>query len=333
MFFNNNNTHLAYEKPSYLFYDSSYVINSQEGVQQGDPLGPLLFCLSIHSIVQQLPAQLFRVFYLDDGTVGGEVREVQQALFSIEQLASEVGLTLNQSKSEVICQSDSQRGEVMSLFPEVKVIGLDNAQLLGAPIGNIISIDSSVTSKVEKLNLLGSRLGLLYRQDALLLIRNSLAIPKLVYTRRTAPCFVSQSLGNFDMSLRALLSSVLDFNLSSESIWLQATLPIGWGGLGIRTATQLASSAFLASAAGCRQLISTLLSPLQLHFCDLFWDQALECWHKESSEPPPSDDTFHIQKAWDTPIVSSNFDSLLSSFTDPVDKARFLAVSSKESGA
>ena len=85
-------------------------------------------------------------------------------------------------------------------------------------------------------------------------------------------------------------------------------------------------------AADCRQLISTLLSPLQLHFRDLFWDQALECWHKESSEPPPSDDTFHIQKAWDTPIVSSNFDSLLSSFTDPVDKARVLAVSSKESG-
>ena len=122
----------------------------------------------------------------------------------IKQLASEVGLTLNRSKSEVICRSNSQSGEVMSLFPEIKVIGLDNAQLLGVPIGNIISIDSSLTSKVEKLNLLGSRLGLLYHQDTLLLIRNSLAIPKLVYTLRTAPCFVSQSLGNFDISFRAL---------------------------------------------------------------------------------------------------------------------------------
>ena len=62
--------HLAYEKPSHLFYEKSNIILAQEGVQPGDPLGPLLFCLSVHFIMERLPTHLFKVFYLDDVTVG-----------------------------------------------------------------------------------------------------------------------------------------------------------------------------------------------------------------------------------------------------------------------
>ena len=41
--------HLSYSSPSSLFwYDT--IFQSVEGVQQGDPLGPLLFCLSIHDL-------------------------------------------------------------------------------------------------------------------------------------------------------------------------------------------------------------------------------------------------------------------------------------------
>ena len=45
------------------------------GVQQGDPLGPLLFCLSIHDLMLELKSE-FRAFYLDDGIPGGSVAEV-----------------------------------------------------------------------------------------------------------------------------------------------------------------------------------------------------------------------------------------------------------------
>ena len=34
-------------------------------------MGPLLFCLTIHSLLQQLHSQL-RIFYLDDIFLGGE---------------------------------------------------------------------------------------------------------------------------------------------------------------------------------------------------------------------------------------------------------------------
>lgn len=43
----------SYQYPSSLFFGSS-CIKSEEGVQQGDPLGPLLFRIAIHPIVSSL---------------------------------------------------------------------------------------------------------------------------------------------------------------------------------------------------------------------------------------------------------------------------------------
>ena len=43
----------AYRNPSYLFFDNN-IVESAEGVQQGDPLGPLLFSLTIHHLLSHL---------------------------------------------------------------------------------------------------------------------------------------------------------------------------------------------------------------------------------------------------------------------------------------
>ena len=48
------------------------VIQSAKGVQQGDPLGPLLFCLTAMGIMEHLRSELC-IFYLDDCTLGGTV--------------------------------------------------------------------------------------------------------------------------------------------------------------------------------------------------------------------------------------------------------------------
>ena len=54
--------------PSSLFFGKA-VIQSSEGVQQGDPLRSLLFCLTTHNMVQQHRSEL-NFFYMDDGTLG-----------------------------------------------------------------------------------------------------------------------------------------------------------------------------------------------------------------------------------------------------------------------
>ena len=65
----------CYSKPSSLFFNGS-LIQSAEGVQQGDPLGPLCFSLAIQGLVSELASEL-NVWYLDDGALAGRPDQVR----------------------------------------------------------------------------------------------------------------------------------------------------------------------------------------------------------------------------------------------------------------
>ena len=88
--------HSSYAESSSLFWEGR-VIQSAEGVQQGDPLGPLLFCLSIHRPTSSLVSE-FCVCYLDDITLGGPVAPLQRDLLTVRSM-EEIGLCLNCAKS------------------------------------------------------------------------------------------------------------------------------------------------------------------------------------------------------------------------------------------
>ena len=64
----------CYFTHSHLLFGESLLL-SQEGFQQGDPLGPLLFCLVIHPLVQKLQSEL-KIFYLDDSLIGGPTADI-----------------------------------------------------------------------------------------------------------------------------------------------------------------------------------------------------------------------------------------------------------------
>ena len=69
------------------------------GVQQGDPLGPLLFCLLAQNLISTLRSEL-NIWYLDDGTLGGPIDSVLENLETIKSSASSLGLHLNIDKCE-----------------------------------------------------------------------------------------------------------------------------------------------------------------------------------------------------------------------------------------
>ena len=94
-----------------------------------------------------------------------------------------------------------------------------------------------------------------------LLLRYSFAIPKVLYVLRSSPCFTSTHLSDFD-DLRDILSDITNVILELGPAWLQASLPVRAGAIGIRSAAQLALSAYLASAAGCTNLVQQIL-PLE----------------------------------------------------------------------
>ena len=65
--------------------------------------------------------------------------------------------------------------------PGLQVVDMDHAEILGSPVGSKRSVDEVISEKIRLLGLMGERLRLLQAQDALLLLRHSLAIPKVLH--------------------------------------------------------------------------------------------------------------------------------------------------------
>ena len=154
----------------------------------------------------------------------------------------------------------------------------------------------------------------------------------ILYILRTAPCFLSAHIDAYDSLLRSFLSDIINVSLVDDSTRLQASLPVGIGGIGIRRAAQLAPSAFLASAAGSSNLVRQILPP---HYQDIpnpFIDSALTAWHVGHDKPPLSSIVPHRQKAWDVPRIMSTYDMLLEASPNMSTRARLLAVATRESG-
>ena len=93
---------------SILSFWGNHTIVSTQGAQQGDPLGPLLFCLSIHRPCTSLKSA-FCVMYLDDMTIGGDLENILHDLNAIKK-AKILWLSLNNEKSEIICEDAIVRG-------------------------------------------------------------------------------------------------------------------------------------------------------------------------------------------------------------------------------
>ena len=66
--------HSVHCSSSFLSWENEVLLSS-EGILQGDPMGPLLFGLTIHKLSAKMRSE-FAVFYLDDGTLGGNKEDI-----------------------------------------------------------------------------------------------------------------------------------------------------------------------------------------------------------------------------------------------------------------
>ena len=121
-------------------------ISSESGVQQGDPLGPLLFALVLQKLVSSLDADdecaeiLLQAWYFDDGALAGTRPAVLRALHLIEDLGPALGLHVNLAK----CELFSREG---SFPPDVRCSLLPNLDILGAPIGDYLHCSKFIAGK------------------------------------------------------------------------------------------------------------------------------------------------------------------------------------------
>jgi len=120
--------------------------------------------------------------------------------------------------------------------------------LLGAPAFKGKAQDMAIQHKIDDFSRALERLQHLHTHDALVILKNSLAISKLLYLLSTSECCDSLLMSQFDDTLRTGLTKILNVDLNDDQ-WLQASLPVRHGGLGIWSARMLTPSTFLASAA------------------------------------------------------------------------------------
>ena len=325
----------CYKTPSALIYRDNLIL-SAVGCQQGDPLGPAIFSLAIHPVISKLKSKL-NVWYLDDGTLGGDAISVLEDLDFLISEFKNIGLDLNFSKCELYLSdtiTPSDKANLLTKFnnlaPNIKILSRESLYLLGAPISEL-----SIPSFVKKItaNFLESsfRLSKINSHMALTIIRHCLFVPKFTFYLRSTPIWMySNLMQNLDDLIRKTLSEILNCTFDDRS-WTQATLPIRFGGLGIRKISSVALPAFLSSVHSTHDLFGNIISPSLgdievAHLADAKKAWEMACPGQNFPLNSKS------QKLWDEPICRDVHKHLIDTASSPADRARLLAVSTHESG-
>ena len=208
-------------------------ISSEIGVQQGDPLGPLLFCLVLQQIISAIAEDvdceslLFHHWYIDDGVVAGPVAAIARVLAIIQESGPPLGLNINIAKCELFSSRD------LSSFPEeMRRSNVPHFEILGAPIGDLVFCATFVAQKQSEASKLLKELeavGSIDPQVALLLLRQCGSFCRLVHlARNTPPLLVNEAFALFDDCVQQCFSECTAVDASAAT-WQQAQLSLKRG--------------------------------------------------------------------------------------------------------
>ena len=231
-----------------LLFFGAFIILSLMGVQQGDPLGPLLFALALgimwRAIVAgiDLSELILAAWFLDDGSFGGHLTVLKSLLLAFSALPD---WSLNLSKCEVI--GDLAHLEAAGFPPTVILRSKDSWDMLGCPRGNQANVDAGLEKvfarTAKKLDAITS----LSAHVAYTMVRTCASYGSAVFFARSggpSPIFAK-----FDSKVRETFGWIVSH--VADTPWRQAELPTSMGGLGLRPSAPFVSSAFISSICSC----------------------------------------------------------------------------------
>jgi hypothetical protein len=327
----------AYSSPSILHFGET-AISSATGLQQGDPIGPALFSLGVDAVSRTMSSEL-NVWYLDDATFGGPVEQVLADCQTIQGELARAGLEVNDAKCELFLlnhhgREEEQQAEEQfrNILPGVRVLREDQQALLGSPLTQAATAPA-IRVKKEALELMVSRLVQVDSHPALVLLKNCFAIPKLLHLLRTTAAYMETvDLRAFDDVIRRTVTTISNVHFD-DTMWTQAVLPVGLGGLGVRCSYDVALPGYIASLHSTGPLVDAILSQVHgLAPAAELVEAAITTWRERSgSEEEPEGRDRAKQSAWDIVAAKKTLEGILSR-ANQVARARLLAAARQESG-
>jgi hypothetical protein len=262
----------VYGKHSSLLWNA-IVISSQSGVKQGDPIGPLLFCLVLHVMILKLKTllpEMVQLWFLDDANLIVKISDIPTIIGAMRsEEATSLGLHLNLKKCSIFhpdWNSLSQMPGVNLLtgtlcFQDFSLPLKTQTTVVGSILGNedaqidrIVGNMEHVFKEIQKLS---------DKHKEFYLVKASLGgLCRANHIYRTLPdcsylCFRLQRFKN-DV-LRYFLGNMLP----PESL-LRSDLKPRLGGLGFRGSIYHSSAAFISSIYQCFPFLQNIFQNAQL---------------------------------------------------------------------
>jgi hypothetical protein len=230
------------------------VMLSQEGVQQGDPLGPFLFCVALSLVMDKISDidAVLNLAYMDDITSAGPMKTIRDAIVpELEKAEQSIGLKTNRSKSIVDGRTVVPAGfnaeykvRATRLAAKVEEQGL---KVLGSPVGTGEYVDCFFDKEIKDYDKALARLVQVPdKQLAMLMFKHK--VGQIDFLLRTTPS--DQTLKfceDYDRTTLKYLALLLGRASFPESTPLQIFLKLGNGGLGIYSAVGHRLPAYTAS--------------------------------------------------------------------------------------
>ena len=240
----------SFSEPAKLYYEDQ-IIYSQCGVQQGDVLGPLLFSLGIHHMLEEVDQTFhptLNKWYLDDGSIVAPLPAIPSLLHSISSLSQQVGLRLNLSKCVLL-----HGPGITSIPPGLQSLQLrdwsDNGtKVLGTPIGSQRYTLQLLTEKFDECKFLADRiLQLPHLQMAWRLLTHCSGFCKVNFLLRVVPYLWGQAFAESVAGYTRLCIQKLIGSIMSTQHWTVASLPISMGGMGVQDPMWIHPSAYVSA--------------------------------------------------------------------------------------
>ena len=219
------------------------------GVRQGDPLGPLLFCVGLHPVLRRVGErfpELFPLGYLDDVTMVGDRARLEEALAFFEREAGRVGLALNRVKSERFCRGDEEPRR-----------GVD---VLGTSVGCEEFVTERARARVDRALRSLDRIPELPPVIAFPLVQACVNARPTHVARTTVPWIAAPLLRVFDARVDAAIARIVGVRAGDlpEHARILRALPHRDGGTGVPRLGDAAEGAWTASVLHAARTLALL---------------------------------------------------------------------------